>query len=191
MAAAIEQGIVVVPIPGATAVITAVAASGLDTSSFWFVGFLPRKSREQLEKLATMAEFQGTLVFYEAPHRLMATLCNIQEVLGNRRAVVARELTKIHEEFIRGWLSEIVPELSKRELKGEFTVVVEGTTISIKNNQNSTKFDINKLLEGLNSNSSSLRQQLKEIAKLTGKSTQELYQLYLSNKKRGGDSSSS
>jgi 16S rRNA (cytidine1402-2'-O)-methyltransferase len=182
---AIEQGITVVPIPGVTAVITALAASGLETASFWFVGFLPRKNSEQIAKLAEMLEFCGTLVFYEAPHRVLATLQNIQSVLGNRRAVVARELTKLHEEFIRGSLSEIIKNLSARDLKGEFTLLVEGSDVAVKDNQNSTIIDINTLFD-TPSKHSSLRQELKEIATITGKSTKEVYQLYLERQKKEG-----
>ncbi|HBE80059.1 MAG TPA: 16S rRNA (cytidine(1402)-2'-O)-methyltransferase [Firmicutes bacterium] len=191
VAAAIERAISVVPIPGASAVITALAASGLDTASFWFVGFLPRKKKDQSMKLGEMVKFQGTLVFYEAPHRLLATLQNIYQVLGERRIVVARELTKIHEEFLRGSLSQTLEKLSARELKGEFTVLVEGMSQNVKNCQNSTNIDIQNLFQMKITNQSSLRDQLKEIAALTGKSTKELYQLYLeTQKKRGGSSSS-
>jgi 16S rRNA (cytidine1402-2'-O)-methyltransferase len=183
VAAAIEKGITVIPIPGATAVITALAASGLDTKSFWFVGFLPRKQSEQSTKLSEMSDFQGTLVFYEAPYRIVATLKNIQKVLGDRRVVVARELTKLHEEFIRGGLSKIIMELSERELKGEFTVVVEGAELPVKNQQNSTNIDIDLLFLTKKTNQS-LRRELKEIAHQTGKSVKEVYQLYLENQKK-------
>jgi 16S rRNA (cytidine1402-2'-O)-methyltransferase len=185
VAAAIEQAITVVPIPGVTAVITALAASGLETASFWFAGFLPRKNSEQLAKLAEMRDFQGTLVFYEAPHRLLTTLQNIREILGDRFAVLARELTKFHEEFIRGYLSEVIQDLSTREVRGEFTLVVEGANLTAKNNQNSTKFDIKDLF-AQNNNQTSLRRQLKEIAQLTGKSTKDVYQLYLEHRKKKG-----
>jgi probable S-adenosylmethionine-dependent methyltransferase, YraL family len=187
VAAAIERGITVVPIPGITAAVTAIAASGLETSSFWFAGFLPRKSSEQLARLTDMSDFQGTLIFYEAPHRLLGTLKNIGEVFGERRIAVARELTKLHEEFIRGSLSEVIHELTGRlesaELKGEFTLVVEGYKLTNKNHQNSTKFDINDMLVPKKSDRS-LRQELKEIARLTGKSTKEVYQLYLEHQKK-------
>jgi 16S rRNA (cytidine1402-2'-O)-methyltransferase len=191
VAAAIERGISIVPVPGASAVITALAASGLDTASFWFAGFLPRKNKDQIMKLGEMASFQGTLVFYEAPHRLLATLQNIRKVLGERRVVAARELTKIHEEFLRGNLSQVIEKLSAKELKGEFTLVIEGTSQNVKNCHNSTNVDIQNLFQMKITNQSSLRQELKEIAVLTGKSTKELYQLYLeTQKKRGGSSSS-
>jgi 16S rRNA (cytidine1402-2'-O)-methyltransferase len=187
VATAIEQGVTVVPIPGVTAVITALAASGLDTSSFYFVGFLPRKNSEQTTRLAEMADYHGTLVFYEAPHRLLATLENIQKVLGDRHAVAARELTKLHEEFIRGSLSEIIKELSARELKGEFTLVVEGQSLSAKNHQNSTKFDIDELLSAISTSNSSLRQELKRIAQMTGKSAKDVYRIYLDYQKKRRD----
>ncbi|HBF35840.1 MAG TPA: 16S rRNA (cytidine(1402)-2'-O)-methyltransferase [Firmicutes bacterium] len=186
VAAAIERGIRVIPIPGVTAVITALAASGLDTASFWFAGFLPRKNNEQRLKLTEMINFPGTLVFYESPHRLLITLQNIKSVFGERRAVVARELTKIYEEFIRGSLSEIIENLSRRELKGEFTLLVEGNHVVVKTDQNSTNNDINTLLATTLSHRTSLREGLKEIAKETGKSTKEVYRMYLEQQKKGG-----
>jgi 16S rRNA (cytidine1402-2'-O)-methyltransferase len=179
VAAAIERGISVIPIPGVTAVITALAASGLDTASFWFAGFLPRKNSEQTNKLKEMASFSGTLVFYEAPYRILTTMQNIREIFGERRAVVARELTKIHEEFLRGNLSEIIQILSERDLRGEFTLLVEGNFLTDKNNQNSTNVDIDDLWNTTLNHQGSLRGALKEIAKQTGKSSKEIYQIYL------------
>ncbi len=186
VAAAIEHGISVIPIPGVTAVTTALAASGLDTASFWFAGFLPRKSREQNEKLAEMTDFSGTLVFYEAPHRILATLQNIQKAFGHRRAVVARELTKIHEEFLRGNLSDLIQTLSKRELKGEFTLLVEGNQSVAKSNRISTNIDIDDLFTTTLREQDSLRGALKEIARQTGKSSKEIYQIYLQRQKKEG-----
>ncbi len=186
VAAAIEHGISVIPIPGVTAVITALAASGLDTASFWFAGFLPRKNSEQNIRLTEMANFSGTVVFYEAPHRILTTLQNIRRVFGERRAVVARELTKIHEEFLRGYLSDVIETLSKRELKGEFTLLIEGNQQTVKINQNSTNIDIDDLFNQPLGNQVSLRGALKEIARQTGKSTKEVYQIYLERQKKEG-----
>ncbi len=190
VAAAIEHGISVIPIPGVTAVTTALAASGLDTASFWFAGFLPRKNSERNGKLAEMTDFSGTLVFYEAPHRILATLQNIQKALGDRRAVVARELTKIHEEFLRGNLSELIQTLSKRELKGEFTLLVEGNQSTVKSDRISTNIDIDDLFMTTLREQDSLRGALKEIARQTGKSPKEIYQIYLQRQKKEGCSQS-
>ena len=178
---AVRQGIVVIPVPGPSAVITALAASGLDTGSFRFEGFLPRKNEAQRDKLRQMADYNGTLIFYESPHRLPGTLRNIYEVLGNRRAVLARELTKIHEEFIRGTLTEIVAQINKLEtIKGEFTIVVEGNILSGAGTE-SKPVDFTTLVEAVRAipTGSSLRSELKAIARQTGRTTKEIYQIYL------------
>jgi len=133
-----------------------------------------------------MIDFSGTLVFYEAPHRILTTLKNIQKTFGERRVVVARELTKIHEEFLRGNLSEIIKTLSERELKGEFTLMVEGNSSVAKNNQNSTNSDIDDLFDKALANQGSLRGALKEVARQAGKSTKEVYQIYLKRQKKEG-----
>lgn len=178
---AVKKGITVVPIPGASAVITALAASGLPTDSFWFEGFLPRKAKERAEILAELAQVRGTIVIYEAPHRLGVTVKHIYEVLGDREAVLARELTKVHEEFIRGTLAEIIAWIEKNTLKGEFTILIAGKT-DAKNRQNSTKQ--NNSMNGIEDNIEglSLRQRLKKIADETGKTSKEIYQLYLREK---------
>lgn len=181
VAAAIKKGITVTPIPGASAVTTALAASGLPTNSFWFQGFLPRKAKEQTGILVELAKTNGTLVFYEAPHRLLATLKNCYQVLGDREAVIARELTKVHEEFIRGRLSEIIPRIEKNSLKGEFTVLIAGNNRST-NRQNSTNQIISKNGIAENEAELTLRQKIRKIAAETGKNTKEVYQLYLLEK---------
>jgi 16S rRNA (cytidine1402-2'-O)-methyltransferase len=187
VAEAIKEGITVVPIPGASAVVTALAASGLPTNAFWFQGFLPRKAKDRAEILTDLAKVNGTLIFYEAPHRLEATLKNIYEFFGDREAVLARELTKIHEEFIRGSLAEIISRIKKNTLKGEFTILVAGAT-EAKNRQNSTNQDNSKNGTVANEGELSLRQKLRKIAKETGKTTKEVYEIYLSERKknRGG-----
>lgn len=126
--AAVERGLNVIAIPGPSAVVTALVASGLPTEQFRFVGFLPARQGERrsvLEKLALVTE---TLVFYEAPHRITEMLRDLERVFGpNRRVAVARELTKIHEEFLRGIISEVCAEVARREItKGEITVIVGG-----------------------------------------------------------------
>jgi 16S rRNA (cytidine1402-2'-O)-methyltransferase len=178
----------VIPIPGASAVITALSASGLGTESFGFFGFLPRKQSEQLAVLRYLADFPGTMVFYEAPHRLSKTLRNLYEILGDRPAVLARELTKIHEEFVRKNLRELTELAAQSELKGEFTILVAGTEILIKKRQNSTNIDsdlLDKLLANIPTTGISLKDELKKIAKKTGKSTKEIYRFYLQNKSGG------
>jgi len=124
---AIEAGIPVVPIPGPVASIAALCVSGLPMNRFLFAGFLPPRSPARRRCLEALREEEGTLLFYEAPGRLQDSLEDMAAVLGNRRAVVARELTKIHEEILRGTLEELLSVLSGRVLKGEITVLVGGS----------------------------------------------------------------
>ncbi len=125
---AIKNGVKVVPIPGATALIAALSASGLATDSFIFCGFISRKHGKRKKMLAELAESPRTIILYESPHRLMATLEDIKEVFGEeRQIVVARELTKIYEEFIRGKIGEVIKKLQARpQIKGEFVIIIEG-----------------------------------------------------------------
>jgi len=122
---AIERGVQVVPIPGASALIAALAASGLPTDSFQFLGFLPAKSGQRRTLLETLRAVQHTTVVYEAPHRIAETMKDIVELLGEwRPVVVARELTKVHEEFIRGTAAQVLQRVQEHELKGEMTLLI-------------------------------------------------------------------
>jgi 16S rRNA (cytidine1402-2'-O)-methyltransferase len=124
-AAAISAGISVVPIPGPSAVITALAAAGLPTDAFYFGGFLPAKSGQRARALESLRDQSATLVFYEAPHRILETLSDVEKILGPRPAVVARELTKLHEEFLRGTPTEVRAVLESRpSVKGEITLLI-------------------------------------------------------------------
>ena len=126
--AAIESGVPVQAIPGASATLTALAASGLPTDSFHFGGFLPHKPGQRAKVLEQLAEEQATLIFYEAPHRILEALEAIENALGPRPVVVARELTKIHEEYLRGTAAEIRALLAAREaVKGEITLLIGKT----------------------------------------------------------------
>ncbi|HEY2380831.1 MAG TPA: 16S rRNA (cytidine(1402)-2'-O)-methyltransferase [Terriglobia bacterium] len=119
------RGINVVPIPGASAAITALAASGIPSDEFMFIGFLPPKKNARCQKLTSIANIACTLVFYEAPHRIEAALEDLQDVLGDREACVGREITKLHEEFLFGPISEL---RGKVKPLGEFVIVVSGAT---------------------------------------------------------------
>lgn len=121
---AINSGIKVCPIPGANAALSALICSGLDTKNFTFAGFLPKTGKNRREVLQKFSSREETLIFYEAPHRLQKTLKDLAEFFGERQAVLARELTKIHEEFLRGTLSELAE--NPGEIRGEFVIVVEG-----------------------------------------------------------------
>jgi 16S rRNA (cytidine1402-2'-O)-methyltransferase len=125
---AIEAGIRVIPIPGANAALTALIASGLPTDGFVFIGFLPKLSTARKTRLRTVRDNPLTLLFYESPHQLLKTLLDIQTVLGDRQAVVGRELTKLHEDFQRGPISRLRQWFLQNKPRGEFTLVVAGCT---------------------------------------------------------------
>lgn len=115
----------VIPIPGPNAAVTALAASGLPSDEYIYAGFLPAKKNARLQKLLSMQSVRSTLIFYEAPHRIEATLKDLQEILGDREICVAREITKIHEEFLFGRLSEV---RTKVKALGEFVIVISGAS---------------------------------------------------------------
>lgn len=122
---AIALGASVVPIPGPSAFIAAVIASGLPTDSIFFGGFLPSKKGERRKRLGTISAIPATLVFYEAPHRILASLADCLDILGDRKAAAARELTKLHEEIFRGTISEIITHFSTANSRGEFVLVID------------------------------------------------------------------
>jgi len=123
--AAVAEGISVQPIPGASALVAALAASGLPTDAFRFEGFLPAKSGQRSKVLEGLRSEQATVVFFEAPHRILDTLADVDRILGARPVVVARELTKTHEEFLRGTARQILDVLASRDaVKGEITLLI-------------------------------------------------------------------
>jgi len=123
--AAIESGINVIPIPGVNAAITALSASGLPTDAFVFEGFLPVKKGRKT-RLEFLKEETRTMIFYESPYRILRTLEDLKDVFGERDAVIARELTKKFEEFMRGNFSQLIAELSSKKILGEFVLLVKG-----------------------------------------------------------------
>ena len=125
VACALEKGIPVVPVPGASAMLAAVAAAGLPCDSFHFAGFLPSKASQRRKALEQLVDLSSTVIFYEAPHRILDTLADLDELLGDRPVVLARELTKAHEEFLRGAAGSIRTQLAARpSVKGEMTVLI-------------------------------------------------------------------
>ncbi len=125
---ALAAGAPVTPVPGANAALSALVASGLDTDMFLFVGFLPRAAKKRRELIASLAGLPYTLIFYESPHRLAATLAELTASFGDRHAAVGRELTKKFEEFVRGPLADLTGCFAARETRGEITLVVAGGT---------------------------------------------------------------
>lgn len=170
---AVEARINVVPIPGPSAVITAVSAAGLPTDAFFFGGFLPARSGERKRRLQEVAEVPGTLVFYDAPHRLSRTLSDCLTILGDRNAAVARELTKVHEEITRGRLSDLISHFDSTPPKGEIVLVIErgqGEDVSRPQRAN-----VAKRIAELEANGQDHRSALKQAAREFGLSRSEAY----------------
>ena len=130
----IEEGIKVIPIPGASAMINALIASGIDTKEFIFLGFLPLNKKNRKEKLEEIKNTNKTIILYEAPHKINMTLNDLKDIIGKRKITLARELTKIHEEFIRGNIDELIQRADN--LKGEIVIIIEGNTQKQENNLN-------------------------------------------------------
>jgi 16S rRNA (cytidine1402-2'-O)-methyltransferase len=130
--AALEDGIEIIPLPGPTALIPALTASGLPTDRFFFEGFLSNKSAARQRRLEQLSELEHTLVFYESPHRVAKCLADMHEVLGDRSACLAREISKKFEQFLRGRLSEIIDRVTAKPVKGEIVLVVAGTSFQRK-----------------------------------------------------------
>lgn len=171
---AIDNGLRVVPIPGANALTTALVASGLPTDEFFFGGFLPARTGARRARLAELRSLPATLIFYEGPHRIVATLKDAYEILGEREAVVARELTKLHEEFVRGRLSELATHFSSGEnVRGEMVLMVDRTVIAVKNQE--AKSAITELVAQFEETGLDHRAALKKAARELGLSRDEAY----------------
>ncbi|MBW4429057.1 MAG: 16S rRNA (cytidine(1402)-2'-O)-methyltransferase [Nostoc desertorum CM1-VF14] len=176
--ACIEAGISVVPIPGASAAITALSAAGLPTDRFVFEGFLPAKSQQRQEHLESLQTESRTLIFYESPHRLRDTLQDLADVWGSdRQIVLGRELTKLYEEFWRGTIAEAIAHYSQREPQGEYTLVVAGIPAS---QPQLTEEELKAELKQLISQGISRSQASRQLAKFTSLPRRQLYQLAVS-----------
>lgn len=141
---AIDHQINIIPLPGATAIIPALTASGFNTESFLFLGFLPLTAKHRKEKLSLIKNSIHTVILYEAPHRIKRTLTELSEYIDNRRICLAREITKIYEEFIRGNIQDIITNFNIKE-KGEFVIVIEGN----KRSEQIDRTEINQYIEEL------------------------------------------
>lgn len=177
--AAIGAGVSVVPVPGPSALLAVLSASGLPTDRFAFEGFLPAKRGERREKLQALAAETRTLVFYEAPHRIKETLADMLELFGDRAAAIGREVTKLHEEFVRGRLSEALAALEAKEPRGEITLAVAGSTGERRPSESALEDEIDAML------SKGLR--IKEIAEILGEKfdypKKEIYRMTLERRK--------
>jgi 16S rRNA (cytidine1402-2'-O)-methyltransferase len=176
--AAIENEVAVVPVPGPSALISALVAAGLPTDEFFFAGFLPARSNARRARLSELQSVPGTLVFYEAPHRLAATLKDAYEVLGERDAVVARELTKVHEEIRRGRLSELSDHYEGEEPRGEIVVLIDRNVISAAKPQST----IAALVDQFEQEGMDQRAALKKAARELGISRAEAYRKLISER---------
>lgn len=175
---AIENEIKVVPIPGACALINALVASGLDTNEFSFYAFLPLNKKLRKAKFEEMINDQKTVAFYEAPHRIKETISEMLEVFGDRKCVVAKELTKIHETFYRGKISEIIKSFEEiKEVKGEFIVLVEGIKVEQENELNNISLE--EHYNFYKNNGLEKKEIIKKIAKDRGVNKNEIYQHFI------------
>lgn len=176
---ATEAGYPVIPVSGPSAFLNALVASGLIAQPFIFVGFLPQSNHDREKKLQEYVKYPMTMVFYEAPHRIEKMLQSCLKVFGDRHCVLARELTKVHEEFIRGTISEILPELPT--LKGEMVIVMEGCT---ENPEEEVDMEavLNRIQESMASGISA-RDAIRQAAKETGIAKNVLYDMVHSSER--------
>lgn len=170
---AIDAGISVVPIPGASAFVLAAIASGLSVDSLFFGGFLPSKRGDRRRRLEELASLPVTLVIYESPHRIERSLSDCLDILGDRRAAIARELTKLHEEVLRGTLSELITQTSSSPIKGELVLVIDRPSnrmVSADTSVSIAQLVANYVSEGLDRKAA-----IKKAAKDRGLSKSEAY----------------
>jgi len=175
VALCVAKGVTVSPVPGPSALIAALSASGLPTGRFHFLGFLPRQRSEAEAMLTEVRPLRATLVLYESPQRLGETLSLLRDLLPGRRACVARELTKVHEELVRGTLEELAERYAKAEVKGEIVVVVEGHS----GGERWEEARVREALAAGLSKGERLKPLSKDLAALSGWSAGDLYELGL------------
>lgn len=175
--AAKENNISVIALPGATAGVTALVASGLSPQPYLFYGFLPRKKKDAINVLTTLKSQENTCIFYESPYRLSATFSVLSEVFGGeRRAVIARELTKIHEEYIEGTIEELLLLVSDEPLKGECVILVSGYEDSEEDFDESALLSVEEHVKQVMENEElTQKEAIKEVAKRRGVKKQEIY----------------
>lgn len=174
----IEEEVPFEVLPGATATILALVGSGLDTNKFTFEGFLDRDKKGRKQRLESIRREDRTLIFYEAPHRITATLGDILNIFGNRRAVIARELTKKYEEFIRGTITELIDHLKQNPPKGEIVLLCEGANLEEEAMIEQTKLDeipIKEHVLSLMEDGLDKKAAIKEVAKLRNLSKRDVY----------------
>ena len=169
--AALEKGIPVVPIPGVSALAAALSVSGLPLDRFVFEGFLPARQAARRRRLLELAATGYSIIIYESPRRILATLSDLSEILGDRNVVVAREITKIYEEFLRGKASEVATSLRNRDVRGEITLLVEG------GEPPSVPAELDRAVQALRKEGLSAKRTASILADLTGESRQAIYKM--------------
>lgn len=181
---AVEAGIPVVPIPGPTAFVTALVASGLPTRRFAFEGFLPHKGRERRRALERLKGEERTLILYEAPHRLLETLRDLRAALGDRQMVAGREMTKIHEEYVRGAISEVIDHFTRHAPRGEFVLVLQGAEEDAAGGEAPDPALLAQEVEAFMAQGVDRRVAMKEVALRYGVSRKAVYQALLDAKEQ-------
>jgi 16S rRNA (cytidine1402-2'-O)-methyltransferase len=184
---ATATGARVVPLPGPTAFVAALVASGLPTDQFFFGGFLPARSTQRRARLMDVRTLPATLIFYEAPHRINAALADAREILGERAAVVVREITKIHEEILRAPLSELAAHFDAPDTaRGEMVLLIDRNTLGAElSEKNSSEEDVAARVAALEAEGISARDALKRTARELGLSRSEAYRRLTASKERG------
>ena len=176
---AIEKNIEVIPIPGACAAITALVASGMDTKEFTFIGFLPQNKKNRKEKLEQIKKEERTTILYEAPHKLLKTLEDLKTILQQRKIVLARELTKIHEEYIKGTVEELQNKIISP--KGEYVIIIEknGITQEKLEQMKLTEISIEEQYKYYEAQGMDKKEIIKQIAKTRNVNKNEIYQKFI------------
>jgi 16S rRNA (cytidine1402-2'-O)-methyltransferase len=178
---AVDSGIAVIPIPGPCAAVAALSASGLPTDSFTFEGFLPNRSGKRREKLLKLRDESRVLIFYEAPTRIVASLGDIHESMGDREVVLAREVSKVYEEFLRGRISHVLEKLTERQVKGEIVLLLAPPEIVV---EKADDIDIDEMLERyIADDGISVKDAVKRVALETGIPRSRVYEAALRLKK--------
>ena len=183
----LERGLKVVPVPGPAAFVAALIASGLPTDQFFFGGFLPAKSHARRARLMEVRALAATLIFYEAPHRLAASLADARAILGERKAAVARELTKLHEEIARGSLGELAQRFSREKTRGEIVLVIdraEAATEEELSRHDDLAAALERKISQLEDEGMDHRAALKRAARELGLKRDEAYRIWMATRAR-------
>ena len=171
----IEENIKIIPVPGACAMINALIASGIETKEFTFIGFLPLNKKTRKEKLEEVKKSNKTVILYEAPHKLKNTLNDLKNILEERKIVIAREITKIHEEYIRGNIEELIEKAD--DLKGEFVIIIEKNSYKEENKLNN--LSVEEHYDFYKEQGMEKKEIIKKIAKDRNVSKNEIYQYFI------------